>query len=563
MAWACFDIVHILQEEYRMKYNKIDGQHFLNMVTNASIRLENEKAYVDSLNVFPVPDGDTGTNMSMTFTAAVQEIQSSKSSSIGEVSKIMAKGALMGARGNSGVILSQIFRGIAKGLEGKDEVNPYEFALSMLEGSKSAYRAVMRPTEGTILTVIREVGEKATEYHTDDMTDLMSKIVEYADDTLQRTPDLLPQLKAANVVDSGGMGLLIILKGMYEALQSGFQMAEKLEEKSFEEYVAARDTHTEITFGYCTEFIVLAAPDNGEFKEYLETMGDSIVYVGYDDITKVHIHTDNPGLVLAEAGKRGELTKIKIENMREQHRNLQETPDVHEEMKAEEVKASEPKEKEKYAFISVSMGDGIKDVFHDLGVNFVISGGQTMNPSTQDIVKAVEEANAEYIFILPNNKNIIMAANQAKEISAKEVYVIPTKTIPQGVAALTTFNPEADAEANYDALMASLETVKSGSVTYAVRDTEIDGKEVKQGDYLGLIENKIKLVKRELYPLVEELIESMVDEDSSSITLFYGEDVKEEEFNELVELLEEKYEDLDVMSVDGKQPLYYFIIAVE
>lgn len=546
-----------------MKYNKIDGQHFLNMVTNASIRLENEKAYVDSLNVFPVPDGDTGTNMSMTFTAAVQEIQSSKSSSIGEVSKIMAKGALMGARGNSGVILSQIFRGIAKGLEGKDEVNPYEFALSMLEGSKSAYRAVMRPTEGTILTVIREVGEKATEYHTDDMTDLMSKIVEYADDTLQRTPDLLPQLKAANVVDSGGMGLLIILKGMYEALQSGFQMAEKLEEKSFEEYVAARDTHTEITFGYCTEFIVLAAPDNGEFKEYLETMGDSIVYVGYDDITKVHIHTDNPGLVLAEAGKRGELTKIKIENMREQHRNLQETPDVHEEMKAEEVKASEPKEKEKYAFISVSMGDGIKDVFHDLGVNFVISGGQTMNPSTQDIVKAVEEANAEYIFILPNNKNIIMAANQAKEISAKEVYVIPTKTIPQGVAALTTFNPEADAEANYDALMASLETVKSGSVTYAVRDTEIDGKEVKQGDYLGLIENKIKLVKRELYPLVEELIESMVDEDSSSITLFYGEDVKEEEFNELVELLEEKYEDLDVMSVDGKQPLYYFIIAVE
>lgn len=546
-----------------MKYNKIDGQHFLNMVTNASIRLENEKAYVDSLNVFPVPDGDTGTNMSMTFTAAVQEIQSSKSSSIGEVSKIMAKGALMGARGNSGVILSQIFRGIAKGLEGKDEVNPYEFALSMLEGSKSAYRAVMRPTEGTILTVIREVGEKATEYHTDDMTDLMSKIVEYADDTLQRTPDLLPQLKAANVVDSGGMGLLIILKGMYEALQSGFQMAEKLEEKSFEEYVAARDTHTEITFGYCTEFIVLAAPDNGEFKEYLETMGDSIVYVGYDDITKVHIHTDNPGLVLAEAGKRGELTKIKIENMREQHRNLQETPDVHEEMKAEEVKASEPKEKEKYAFISVSMGDGIKDVFHDLGVNFVISGGQTMNPSTQDIVKAVEEANAEYIFILPNNKNIIMAANQAKEISAKEVYVIPTKTIPQGVAALTTFNPEADAEANYDALMASLETVKSGSVTYAVRDTEIDGKEVKQGDFLGLIENKIKLVKRELYPLIEELIESMVDEDSSSITLFYGEDVKEEEFNELVELLEEKYEDLDVMSVDGKQPLYYFIIAVE
>lgn len=546
-----------------MKYNKINGQHFLNMVTNASIRLENEKAYVDSLNVFPVPDGDTGTNMSMTFTAAVQEIQGSKSTSIGEVSKIMAKGALMGARGNSGVILSQIFRGIAKGLEGKDEVNPYEFALSLLEGSKSAYRAVMRPTEGTILTVIREVGEMATEYHTDDIADLMRKVVEDAGDSLERTPDLLPPLKAANVVDSGGMGLLVILKGMYEALQGGFQMAEKKEEKSFEEYVAARDTHTEITFGYCTEFIVLAEPDTGEFQAYLETMGDSIVYVGFDDIVKVHIHTDEPGMVLAEAGKRGELTKIKIENMREQHRNLQETPDVHEVLEEKTKKEAAPKVKEKYAFISVSMGEGIKEVFKDLGVQFVISGGQTMNPSTQDIVKAVEEANADHIIILPNNKNIIMAANQAKDISGKDVYVIPTKTIPQGVAALTAFIPELDVEANYENLMASLETVKSGSVTYAVRDTEIEGKEVKQGDYLGLLESKIKVVARELYPLVEELIELMVDDESSSITLFYGEDVNEEEFNELIALLEEKYEDLDVMSVAGKQPLYYFIIAVE
>lgn len=560
MAWTWREIVHILQEEYHMKYNRINGQHFLSMVTNASIRLENEKAYVDSLNVFPVPDGDTGTNMSMTFTAAVKEIEHNKSTSIGDVSKIMAKGALMGARGNSGVILSQIFRGIAKGLENKEEVNPYEFALSLLEGSKSAYRAVMRPTEGTILTVIREVGEKATEYHTDDMTDLMEKVVEYAGETLERTPELLPQLKAANVVDSGGMGLLVILKGMFEALQSGFQMAEKKEEKSFEEYVAARDTHTEITFGYCTEFIVLAQPDNGEFKTYLETMGDSIVYVGFDDIVKVHIHTDEPGLVLAEAGKRGELTKIKIENMREQHRNLQETPDVHEESTAV---AKAPEVMEKYAFISVSMGEGIKEVFQDLGVKYVISGGQTMNPSTQDIVKAVEDANAEHVIILPNNKNIIMAANQAKDISGKDVYVIPTKTIPQGVAVLTAFNPEADMETNYDALMSSLETVKSGSVTYAVRDTEIEGMEVKQGDYLGLLESKIKVVKRELYPLVEELIEMMVDEDSSSITLFYGEDVNEEEFNELVSRLEERYGDLDVMSVAGKQPLYYFIIAVE
>lgn len=546
-----------------MKYNKINGQHFLSMVENASVRLQNEKAYVDSLNVFPVPDGDTGTNMSMTFTAAVEEIRKMTSTSIGEVSKAMAKGALMGARGNSGVILSQIFRGIAKGLEGKEDVNPYEFSLSLLEGSKSAYRAVMRPTEGTILTVIREVGEQSTEYHTDDVADLFGKIVEYGSETLERTPDLLPQLKAAGVVDSGGMGLLIILKGMNEALLNGFKIAERKEEDKYEEYVAARDTHTEITFGYCTEFIILAEPDQGEFKDYLETMGDSIVYVGYDDIVKVHIHTDEPGLVLARAGEQGELTKIKIENMREQHRELQGTSRGEENVPTPVAQPIKNNEKEKYAFISVSVGEGIKEVFEDLGVKYVVSGGQTMNPSTQDIVKAVEEANADHVIILPNNKNIIMAANQAKEISDKDVYVIPTKTIPQGVAALTAFNPQQDIETNEKALMESLATVKSGAVTYAVRDTEIDGIEVNQGDYLGLLEGKIKVVKNELYPLVKELIETMVDEESSSITLFFGEDVDENECEKLIEELEEEYDDLDIMSVEGKQPLYYFIIAVE
>lgn len=544
-----------------MIYNKINGQHFLNMVANASIRLENEKSYVDSLNVFPVPDGDTGTNMSMTFKAAVKAIESNTSTSIGEVSKIMAKGALMGARGNSGVILSQIFRGIAKGLEDKDEVNSYEFSLSLLEGSKAAYRAVMRPTEGTILTVIREVGENAVEYHTDNVTDLMRNVIEVAGVTLEKTPDLLPQLKAAGVVDSGGMGLLIILKGMYEALETNFVQAERKEEVSFDEYVAARDTDTEITFGYCTEFIVLAEPDNGEFKTFLESMGDSIVYVGYDDITKVHIHTDNPGLVLEEAAKRGELTKIKIENMREQHRNLQEVHETPAPKVVELPKKNEPKEK--YAFISVSMGEGIEEIFTDLGVKYVVSGGQTMNPSTEDIINAVEEINAEHIIILPNNKNIIMAANQAKEISSKDVYVIPTKSIPQGIAALTAFNSEAGMEENYDAIMKSLESVKSGSITYAVRNTEVDGKEIKQGDYLGLVEGKIKEVKRELYPLLEDLLDAMVDEESSSITLIYGQDVNEDEFMEVFEKLEEKYPDLDVMNVDGKQPLYYFIIAVE
>lgn len=554
-----------------MKYNKINGQHFLNMVMNGSARLEDEKAYVDSLNVFPVPDGDTGTNMSMTFRAAVKEIENTKSTHIGEVSKILAKGALMGARGNSGVILSQIFRGIAKGLEGKAEVNPFELTLSLIEGSKSAYRAVMRPTEGTILTVIREVGEKAVDIHTDDCTELMGKIVEIASDTLERTPEMLPQLKAAKVVDSGGMGLVIILKGMFEAL-SGNMVTRTAGQgmAPAEEYIAARDTHTEITFGYCTEFIILSEPDKGTFKDYLETMGDSIVYVGFDDIIKVHIHTDNPGLVLAEAAKLGELTKIKIENMREQHRNLQDVPEtmdhgtgMHEMLKEQKLAEPEETEKKKYGFISVSMGDGIKEAFLDLGADVIIEGGQTMNPSTQDIVKAIESLNAEHIFILPNNKNIIMSANQAKEISEKDVHVIGSKTIPQGITAMTAFNPELSIDKNLDALNTSLKQVKSGAVTFAVRDTEIEGVEIKQGDYLGLLDNKIKEVKRDLYELTGDLIEKMVDEDSSSLTIFYGCDVKENEFNEFVEGLEEKYGDIDVMSLAGKQPLYYFIISVE
>lgn len=554
-----------------MKYNKINGQHFLNMVMNGSARLEDEKAYVDSLNVFPVPDGDTGTNMSMTFRAAVKEIENTKSTHIGEVSKILAKGALMGARGNSGVILSQIFRGIAKGLEGKAEVNPFELTLSLIEGSKSAYRAVMRPTEGTILTVIREVGEKAVDIHTDDCAELMGKIVEIANDTLERTPEMLPQLKAAKVVDSGGMGLVIILKGMYEALSENVVIRTAGQGMApAEEYIAARDTHTEITFGYCTEFIILSEPDKGTFKDYLETMGDSIVYVGFDDIIKVHIHTDNPGLVLAEAAKLGELTKIKIENMREQHRNLQDVPEtmdhgtgMHELLKEQKLAEPEAAEMKKYGFISVSMGDGIKDAFLDLGADVIIEGGQTMNPSTQDIVKAIESLNAEHIFILPNNKNIIMSANQAKEISEKEVHVIGSKTIPQGITAMTAFNPELSIEKNLDALNASLKQVKSGAVTFAVRDTEIEGVEIKQGDYLGLLDNKIKEVKRDLYELTGDLIEKMVDEDSSSLTIFYGCDVKEEEFNDFVAGLEEKYGDIDVMSLAGKQPLYYFIISVE
>lgn len=549
-----------------MNYDKIDGQHFLSMVSNASLRLEEEKAYVDSLNVFPVPDGDTGTNMSMTFTAAFKAIENSDSTSIGEISKKMARGALMGARGNSGVILSQIFRGIAKGFEGKEDVNPHEFTLALMEGSKAAYRAVMRPTEGTILTVIREVGEHSTKFHTDSFEEMLNSVCEIGKITLDNTPNLLPPLKKANVVDSGGMGLLIILEGMRDALLNGFKVVKAESHGVAKEYVAARDTHQEITFGFCTEFMIYAEPNNQKFKDYLESMGDSIVYVGYENLTKVHIHTDQPGRVLTEAQTLGEITKIKIENMREQHKDMQgvdlkdHIDDVKDDFSGSE---KEETEKEEYAFISVSMGEGIKELFEDLGVKYIISGGQTMNPSTQDLVDAVEKANANHIIILPNNKNIVMSANQARDISDKDVRVVETKSIPQAVTALTAFNSYADIDENIEVMTESLEEVKSGAVTYAVRDTEVDDREISQGDYLGLLEGKIKEVGKELYPLLDILIEDMVDEDSSSVTIFYGEDVDKEEFESHIEKLEEIYTDVDIMSLPGLQPLYYFIIAVE
>jgi len=546
-----------------MKYSKINGQHFISMVLNASAKLEDEKAYVDSLNVFPVPDGDTGTNMSMTFRAAVREVEGHKSTNIGEVSKTLAKGALMGARGNSGVILSQIFRGIAKGLEGKEEVNPFELTLSFIEGSKSAYRAVMRPTEGTILTVIREVGEKAVELHTDDCTELMRNIVDISKDTLERTPEMLPQLKAAKVVDSGGMGLVVILQGMYEAL-SGEMTERKPEEKApVESYVAARDTHTEITFGYCTEFIILAEPDNGAFREYLETMGDSIVYVGYDDIIKVHIHTDEPGLVLAEAGKLGELTKIKIENMREQHRNLQDVPDTvghGENFAAEDTVVPEAK---KYAFISVSVGEGLKAAFLDLGADVIIEGGQTMNPSTEDIVKAVESLNAEHIFILPNNKNIILTANQAAKISRRDVNVIPTKTIPQGINAVLNFNRDLSLDDNLKNMEEAYKRIKSGEITVAVRDANLLVGEIKKGNFIGLFDGKIKVISDNLVGATLELLKDMVDENDSIISFYAGKDSSEPENEEIRNEIKKHYPDIEIEFYRGDQPFYNYIFSVE
>ena len=546
-----------------MKYQKINGHDFYNMVVNASNRLLEESDFVNALNVFPVPDGDTGTNMSMTFKAAVKEIENLNSESIGETSKKLAKVALMGARGNSGVILSQILRGISKGLEGKTEVDGRELAVAFEEGSKEAYKAVMRPTEGTILSVIRAAAESVTNVEESNVIAVMETVVTNAKIMLDKTPDLLPALKKAKVVDSGGMGLYIILQGMLDALKNDIKAEIKdVAVKSAGATGAASTEDIDIKFGYCTEFIIVGdASKAKEFQDKIENLGDSMIVVGYEDVIKVHIHTNDPGKVLSNAVQYGELSKIKIDNMREEHRevlalkNEEAASDIQEEVA--------PAESKKYAFISVAMGDGITRVLKDLGVDYVIEGGQTMNPSTQDMMECISKLNADHIFILPNNKNIIMAAEQAAEISDKDIRVIPTKSIPQGITAITMFNYEADVDANEETLKEALEMVKTGSVTYAVRDTEMDGIEIKEGNMLGLVESKIKAVGEDYFEVAKEILESMIDEDSELITIFYGKDVDESKMEEFIAELEDKYDDFDVQCYKGDQPLYYFIMSVE
>ena len=548
-----------------MKYDRINGHDFYNMVVNASNRLLEESDFVNALNVFPVPDGDTGTNMSMTFKAAVKEIENLNSESIGETSKKLAKGALMGARGNSGVILSQILRGISKGLEGKTSVDSVELANAFAEGNKAAYKAVMKPTEGTILSVIRAASEGAIKSNKTDIVELLNEVVLEAKIMLDKTPELLPALKKAKVVDSGGMGLYIILQGMHDALKDGIKAEIK-------DIAAGNSTGTnaqgteeiDIKFGYCTEFIILGDASKAKaFQDEIEPLGDSMIVVGYDDVIKVHIHTNDPGLVLSKAVAVGELSKIKIDNMREEHRELLTSKEEQQKIAEEQAKAEVAVEKKKYAFISVAMGEGITHVLKDLGVDYVIEGGQTMNPSTQDMMECISKLNADHIFILPNNKNIIMAATQAAEISDKDVRVIPTKSIPQGITCITMFNSEHEVDENEAALMEALELVKTGSVTYAVRDTEMDGIEIKEGNMLGLIEGKINKVGDDYFTVAEGILESMVDEDSELITIFYGKDVDENKIEEFTEKLEEKYEDCDIQMYKGDQPLYYFIMAVE
>ncbi|MBZ4663811.1 MAG: hypothetical protein JG776_1526 [Caloramator sp.] len=546
-----------------MKINVIDGHSLKNMIINGAYELERNKEMVNALNVFPVPDGDTGTNMSATMMSAVTELNKVTNENIKAVVDAASMGTLMGARGNSGVILSQLIRGFAKYLKDKEKVSTKDFALALKEGVSTAYKAVMKPTEGTILTVSRESADKAIEIakHTSDFEEFLSQVCKAAEQSLNKTPEILPVLKQANVVDAGGMGLLVIYKGMLKYIIEGkVEEIKKDFETKKEEKVIVQDVFSteDIKFAYCTEFFIKTkGADPDKFKNKIEHLGDSMVVVGTEELIKVHIHTNNPGIVLEEALKVGELMKIKIDNMKEQHRHI-----VDEEENIE-VRSEAKQEEKEYGIVTVAMGDGITNIFKDLGADFVIEGGQTMNPSTQDILSAINSINAKNIFVLPNNSNIILAAEQARDLSNKNVYVVPTKSIPQGVTALVSFDYDASPDENFEALCEVIKTVKTGQVTFAVRDTVFNDVEVKEGNKIAIANGKLIEASEDLEEITLKLIDTLVDENSQLITVFYGNGITEEEAEVLQGKLEEKYKNLDVTIYYGGQPLYYYLISVE
>lgn len=544
-----------------MKIEYIDGDLLKKAFIVGANTLEKNKEGVNALNVFPVPDGDTGTNMSLTIQSAAKEIKNIDSNNIDDIVKGIAKGSLMGARGNSGVILSQLFRGFSKGLQGKKRLDVKALAEGFRMASDTAYKAVMKPIEGTILTVARECAEKAMEIYRQekDIQVFLETVINHGQEALERTPEMLDVLKTAGVVDAGGKGLIYILKGILDGLMG----KESAVLEDYSDYSNERDTDpaTDIKFGYCTEFIINKAKvDENEFRQKISFYGDSLMVVGGEDVVKVHIHTNNPGKVIEEALKSGELIDIKIDNMRYQHQNK--VLDDKEDYINDNDKYGE-EEYKKYSFISVAMGDGIADVFRELKVDYIIPGGQTMNPSTEDIIKAINEVKGENIIILPNNGNIILAANQAKDLSDRNIYVLPTKTIPQGVAALLAFESDMDIDKNIENMTDAFEHVKTGQVTYAVRDTNIDDKEINKDDIIGICNGEILSVGDDIENVSMELLKNTIEEDNDLITIFYGNDVSEEEAEKLSQSLEKELEDYDIEVVYGGQPLYYYIFSIE
>ncbi len=564
-----------------MEITTINAEALAKAFLAGAKNLEAKKEWINELNVFPVPDGDTGTNMSMTIMSAAKEVCALERPDMKALAKAISSGSLRGARGNSGVILSQLFRGFTKVIAEHDELDVQILTDAFQKAVETAYKAVMKPKEGTILTVAKGMADKALilSEETDDLLTFIQAVIEEGDRVLDKTPDMLPVLKQAGVVDSGGQGLMQVLKGASDSLHGKevdytIEVPEKPQQTAGgSSYNIEAQAEQEIKFAYCTQFLIMlekpmSSKAENEFKSYLETIGDSIVVVADDEIVKVHVHTNDPGLAMQRGLTYGGLTTIIIENMkleRDEKVSALKEKEMQESMQTPAQSESKPSEPpKKMGFISVSIGEGINEIFKGLGVDYIIEGGQTMNPSTEDMLNAIERVNAKNIFILPNNKNIILAANQAAALSEdKNIVVIPTKTVPQGITALINFMPDSSVEENTAHMTAELENVKSGQVTYAVRDTIIDDKEIKQDDYMGIGDHGIISVGKELENTVLEMIDALVDEDSAIVSIYYGEDMKEEDASVIGRKIEEKYPDVEVEIHYGGQPIYYYVISVE
>ena len=556
-----------------MAVKTINTQMLQKMFLAGAANLEAKKEFINELNVFPVPDGDTGTNMTLTIMSAAKEVKAIENPDMLSTAKAISSGSLRGARGNSGVILSQLLRGFTKEIRDCEEIDVPVLARACERATATAYKAVMKPKEGTILTVAKGISQKAGELAetTEDLEEFLPAVIRYAEEVLAQTPELLPVLKEAGVVDSGGQGLVEILHGAYDAFTGKEIDYSAIDAGEGTKMVKpSRQAEADIKFGYCTEFIIMTdkpftSKNETEFTGYLESIGDSIVCVADDDIVKVHVHTNDPGLAIQKALTYGQLSRMKIDNMREEHqekliRDAEKTAE--QQAQAAELKKKEPRKP--VGFITVSIGNGMNEIFHELGVDYIIEGGQTMNPSTDDMLTAIDQVNADHIFIFPNNKNIILAANQAQSLTKdKDIIVIPTKTVPQGITAIINYMPEADVDTNIDAMKEGITHVKTGQVTYAVRDTHIDDKEIHEGDIMGIGDEGILSVSQSVEEAAREMLALMVDEDSELISLYYGQDVSEEDAEKFAQAVEEQYPDVDVDLHSGGQPIYYYVLSVE
>ena len=558
-----------------MAVKTINTEMLQKMFLAGAANLEAKKEYINELNVFPVPDGDTGTNMTLTIMSAAKEVNALEKPDMASIAKAISSGSLRGARGNSGVILSQLLRGFTKEIREYEEIDAAVLARACERATATAYKAVMKPKEGTILTVAKGAAQKAQEMAetTEDLEVFLSEVIKYAEEVLAQTPEMLPVLKEAGVVDSGGQGLVEVLHGAFDAFQGKEVDYTAIEAGPAVKMVKpGEQAETDIKFGYCTEFIIMtekqfSEKDEEEFKAYLESIGDSIVCVADEDVVKVHVHTNDPGLAIQKALTYGQLSRIKIDNMREEHQEkLIKDAEKAAAAQAEAAAAKENKKepRKQVGFIAVSIGDGMNEIFRELGVDYIIEGGQTMNPSTDDMLTAIDNVNADHIFILPNNKNIILAANQARSLTKdKDILVVPTKTVPQGITAVINYMPEADVDTNFETMQEGIKNVKTGQVTYAVRDTKIDDKVIHEGDIMGIGDQGILSVGQSVEETTKSMLSQMVDEDTELISIYYGQDVLAEDAERLAETIGEKYPDADVDLHSGGQPIYYYVVSVE